>query len=282
MAAATDNERLCAQAETECELSSTLKACIKEHEKRECEYVKWEERLRHKKRSIEDNIVNCDDIVRQTDAKHLLATENAKRDIENQENSVHVIEDLRRKLIEIRDENHRTTMQIQHGKKYFEYLSGSIQTVLSRKISNNEDVYELVEEILSRHQTLSSTNEQLRRQYAATLRTHDEKMHAHGKYVDASRETILALKTRLGGMKRTLESNVRNKSANLTTARHYAKKCAFKHTSVSLIKLAAENMFSQCVQRSFIGRGCQDSIEARLTVIGHYLRDIRELLDNEI
>jgi hypothetical protein len=41
-------------------------------------------------------------------------------------------------------------------------------------------------------------------------------------------------------------------------------------------------MFSQCVQRSFIGRGCQDSIEARLTVIGHYLRDIRELLDNEI
>ena len=164
MAAATDNERLCAQAETECELSSTLKACIKEHEKRECEYVKWEERLRNKKRSIEDNIVNCDDIVRQTDAKHLLATENAKRDIENQENSVHVIEDLRRKLIEIRDENHRTTMQIQHGKKYFEYLSGSIQTVLSRKISNNEDVYELVEEILSRHQTLSSTNEQLRRQ----------------------------------------------------------------------------------------------------------------------
>lgn len=282
MAAATEDERSRGQVETERELSSTLKSCIREHAKRECAYVEWEERLRIKQRSIEDNIVNCDDIVRQTDAKHLLATENAKRDIESQENSAHVIENLRRKLIEIRDEHHRTTVQIQHGEKYFEYLIGCIQTVLSRKISNNEDVYELVEEILSRHQTLTSTNEQLRRQYAVTLRTHDEKVHAHGRYVDTSRETILALKTRLGGMKRTLEANVRNKSANLTTATHYAKKCEFKHTSVSLIKLAAENMFVRCVERSFISRGRQNSIEARLSVIGHYLRDIRELLDNEI
>mmetsp|Transcript_4472 Transcript_4472/g.17136 ORF Transcript_4472/g.17136 Transcript_4472/m.17136 type:complete len:291 (+) Transcript_4472:1166-2038(+) len=282
MASSTDVERLLAQTQRERNVRATLKMQIKQHAQKERDFAEWEERLVDKQQRIEDNIVNCDDMLRQADAKREHAEDNVKRDAESQRSSMRDIARLRAQLEDIRAKCAHVSDEIQASSKYFEFLSRSSQIVLARNSSKAEDVYELVEEILDRHRTLMMANHQLQDQFKVTARSHDDLTDAHNKYVDDSRENILALNTRLGGMKRLLESNMRSTSASMTTMIHFAKKCALKHSSVSLVKMATENIFVKCTSRSHVarcatGREHASDTSVRLSIIRHFLCDMRAI-----
>jgi hypothetical protein len=86
MASSTDAERLLAQTQRERNVRGTLKMRIKQHAQKEREFAEWEDRLVDKQQRIEENIVNCDDMLRQADAKREHAEDNAKRDAMATEN----------------------------------------------------------------------------------------------------------------------------------------------------------------------------------------------------
>jgi chromosome segregation ATPase len=256
---------------------------MKQHAEKEREFSEWEQRLNDKQQQIEGNIINCDDMLRQADAKREHAEDNAKRDVETQQSSMRDILKLRAQLDEIRAKCVRRSNQIQASAKYFEFLCRSTQTILARNSSKTEDVYELVEEILDRHRTLSRANQQLQIQFKTTARSHDDLINVHNKYVDDSQENILALNTCLGGMKRSLESSVRSTSASMTTMTHFVKKSTLKHASVSLVKMAAENIFVKCTSYSHVarcatGREHVSETSVRLSIIRHFLCDMRQII----
>jgi len=123
MASSTDVERLLAQTQRERNVRATLKMQIKQHAQKERDFAEWEERLVDKQQRIEDNIVNCDDMLRQADAKREHAEDNVKRDAESQRSSMRDIARLRAQLEDIRAKCAHVSDEIQASSKYFEFLS---------------------------------------------------------------------------------------------------------------------------------------------------------------
>lgn len=282
--ASTDAERLTAKTEAGLKVCDTLKSSLKQYAKKEVEFVAWEGRLHESKARMESNIVNCDEMLRQVDAKREHAEACVTRDAEENENYARHLQSLRDRLSLIQSETASVSCEIESNSKYFEFLRRSVQAVLDRESCKTEDVYELVEEIVDRHGTLTLVSEQLQNRLAAATRSKSEVLNSHDRYVEVARETTLALNTRLGSMRRVLESSVWNSSASVSAMTHVAKKSSLRRASVSLVKTSAENIFTKCTARSHVRR-CASSAPhasetiARLSVIGHYLRDMRSILE---
>ena len=277
-----DAERLLEKTVTELEVRATLNSLIKEHEDNERSFAEWESRLLEKEKSIEDSIINCDEMLRQADAKRECAEESAKRDVKMHDSCAHEMCRLRSQLTNIRSKISRVVKEVGSSAIYFEFLSRATRNTSSKDTSKSEDTYELVDEILDRHRTLVMANSQLQNRLVAATRSNGDLINVHNKYMDDSRELVLALNTRLGSMKRSLESNVRNTSADAIMMTHLAKKSTLRRASVSLVKMAAENIFTKCTGRSRVRR-CASSdtsvTTARLRVIGHVLCDWREIIN---
>jgi len=282
--ASTDAERLTAKIEAELRVRDALKSSLKEHAEKEREFVKWEERLHESQTQMESNIVNCDEMLRQVDAKREHAEACVTRDSEENESYALHLQGLRDQLHLIQMETASVAGEIESNSKYFEFLRRSIRVVLDRETSKTEDVYELVEEIVDRHGTLTMASEQLQNRLTAATRSHSEVVLAHNKYVETARETTLALNTRLGNMKRVLESNVWSSSASESAMTHVARKSSLRSASVSLVKTSTANIFAKCTARSHVRRCASSDAHAsetiaRLSVIGHFLRDMRNILE---
>lgn len=282
--ASSDAERLIAKTEAELKVSDALKSSLEEHAEKEREFIEWEGRLHESQARMENNIVNCDEMLRQVDAKREHAEACVTRDSEENEGYARDLQGLRDRLSLIRSQTASVAGEIESNSKYFEFLRQSVRAVLDRETSKLEDAYELVEEIVDRHGTLTMASQQLQNRLNIATRSHSMLLNAHDKYVEAARETMLALNTQLGSMKRLLESNVWSSSASVSAMTHVAKKSSLRRASVSLVKTSAENIFEKCTARSYVRRCASSDAHAsetiaRLSVIGHYLRDMRSILE---
>jgi chromosome segregation ATPase len=218
--------------------------------------------------------------LRQADAKRERAEKSSIQDLEAQNANNSCIVDLQDQLSTICAKISAITRQIETKAIYFDYLRSASPDVFARKMSGKEDVYEFVEEILDRHKTLSATNDQLQQRVALISNSHDALLKNHAKYMDDARETILALTTRLGNMKRELETRSQSTSTNMLTITHFAHKSTSRHAAVSLVKMAADNMYTKCKEHSRIHRAkCQANTIAQMCAVGNYLEDIRDILD---
>lgn len=282
-----DAARLAEHAQTELEVRRVLKTKVCENAAKEREFTEWERRMQEKQVTIEENIVNCDDMLREADAKRDRARKSAMDDLRAQRMKSRDITISREFLSTVRAKNAVIDHKLKANARYFQYLYRASQTCSaesSRMPRTTENVYELVEETLDRHRTLRAANEQLQARITSTVRAHDEMIQANTKYVGEARETILALNTRLGDMKRELEAHIKNTSAHVTSAEHLSKKSLSRRASVSLVKISTDNMHAKCVKRSKVSRcaaneaRCASDTAARLNIIRLYMRDVREII----
>ena len=284
-----DAARLAEHAEKERNIRQLLKAKVHEHAMREREFAAWERRMADTQVQIEENIVNCDDMLREADAKRSRAHKNAMDDLNAQRMKSQDICAMLESIAHIRTKCKMVDRKLKTNERYFQYLyrasQSGIKTAFGASAPTTEDVYELVEETLDRHRTLRAANKQLQERIGCTVHARDEVTRAHSKCVAASRETILRLNTQLGEMKRELETRTRKTTSSATTAEHFAKKSLSRHASVSLVKMSTENMYAACVKRSNVSRcatsearGASDTV-TRLNIIKHYMGDIRNIID---
>jgi hypothetical protein len=286
-----DVARLALHRERERHFRQVLKEKVGECAVNERDFAAWERRVADTQVQIEENIVHCDEMLREADAKRSRAQRTAMDDLNTQRMKSRDISALLERITDIRAKCKTAERKIKANERYFQYLYRASQSMGTKEFGarapTTEDVYELVEETLDRHRTLLAANTQLQELIVSTVGARDEVTQVHSKCVAASRETILALHTRLGEMKRKLETLTRETTSSATMVEHFEKKSLSRHASVSLVKLSTENLYAACVKRSNVSRcptnearGAPDTI-ARLNVIRHYMGDIRGIVDTQ-
>ena len=150
-------------------------------------------------------------------------------------------------------------------RRYQRYREGGLEVAAE---------YQEIGELLMRHATLHATNQDLREHKAWCDETADAVRHELAVLTKRRSDELLLLNNQLARLKQQLEAYEQD-AGLLQAAKDGTLQVMSQQTLVyGQVVLAADNLFSQCRQRSHIVHALQSNPLQQLEIIGSYISDL--------
>ncbi|KAI8474808.1 MAG: hypothetical protein J3K34DRAFT_517892 [Monoraphidium minutum] len=253
------------------EVQEALEAQKHEFARKEEVFCKREEALKRRDLELQESLIRFSKFLQarpwgqENDSKRARAEKKAADEIKARQAKEVEIGRLAEVLEGLGEEKERVDDVVDRHMRYQRYLEAVLEAA---------DEYQEIGELLARHATLQATNRDLRAHKAWCDSEAERLRSAAAAHAKARGDELLLLNNRLAALKQDLEGHAQA-AALLEASKDGTLAVASQRTLVyGQVVLAADNLFTQCRQRSRVAHAAAAGPLQQLEVIGNYVSDL--------